>query len=498
MIFQLANNLTHFFVQFCRLVPNGNEYKEWVTQIRHNAVTALFLSLCPAPRVPVNRPVTLVMATDTIIRSFRSSIRLRSCRWRPGSRPTSLPPCIARAYRWGEQQWAGNQWGGTPHRQRIDAIGCGIRFTPTIFMLLTSTLLLLNPPLLAQNTASEQTTTASDPVPWVTGNSFSQLLKTPLSVSWQSAPIRQHLNRLARQQNISILVDRRIDPRVAVDLSVTNVTIEQLLLRLSKQQDLGFCRFGDGYFLGPKHAAEYLLINQQPPKQARRRTALLKKAALAWPDLTTPREALEALVAEANLKTENPQQLPHDLMASVGTSPLTLDQRLKLLLVQFDLHYRMNTRSKTISLLPITPSHVAATVRFPDIELTLQEYQAIKSKVPQCRMKRAKRSITATGTPQNLLRARALIINSYSPALPEVGNQRFTLKVSNRRSVILAAIGQQLQKDIDTARADAQIMEQVITLSVVEVSLQELLSQIVAGTGLTCIIADDKIVLLEE
>jgi len=332
---------------------------------------------------------------------------------------------------------------------------------------------------------------------WATDKAFQQACLRPFSISWQAAPLRDRIGQLARQQGISVFLDRRIDPRTPINLTASNVTMEQLLLQLCDQQKLGFCRLGDNFYLGPKLAAQRLLISSANASKAGRKTsnALLKKAAFDWPDLTTPKQALEALIAEANLELENANLLPHDLMPSGNIPPMPLDRRLRLLLIQFDLDYELERNSRTVVLRRLSDLPATGSVRFSDVDLTLAEYQAVKAKASGSRMRRNKSSITITGPVEELVMVRDFIVKSFSPSVPADGDQQFTLKVTSRRSAILAAIGKQLQMPVDTSSADPDAMAEVVSLSVKNVSLQELLDQIVADSGATCVVADGQIVV---
>lgn len=328
---------------------------------------------------------------------------------------------------------------------------------------------------------------------WATDKAFGEARHRPFSISWQAAPLRDRLNELARQQGISIFLDRRVDPRTPISLDASNVTMEQLLLQLCDQQELGFCRIGDSFYLGTKPTAHRLLIISENPSKTS--TVLLKKAAFNWPDLTTPEQALNGLIAEADLKLENADLLPHDLMASGNTPPMTLGRRLRLLLIQFDLDYELKRNSKTLSLRRAEDLPETGSVRFSDVDLSLAQYQAIKAKATDSRMRRRKSSITITGPIEELVMVRDFIVKSFSPPVGAAGDQQFTLKVTSRRLDVLAAVGKQLQMPLDTSSADPETMAEVVSLSVANVSLQELLDQIVAGSGATCIVADGKIVV---
>ena len=352
---------------------------------------------------------------------------------------------------------------------------------------------LISVPLNAIALGTETQSTTS----WKTGKAFQQSRRRAFSISWEAAPLRDRIEQLARQQGISVILDRRIDPRTPINLTASNVTMEQLLLQLCDQLGLGFCRVGDCFYLGPKPAADRLLVSSATtsPKGRNVSTALLKKSALNWPQLSTPAEALNSFTTETHLKLENADLLPHDSMAALDAPPLTLDQRLRLLLSQFELDYELKQNGKALALRRQSTIPAKGTARFTDVELSLAQYKAIKAKASNCRTRRNKKSITVTGPVDELVMVRNLILKSFSPPVSSAGQQQFTLKVTSRRSAILSAIGKQLQMPVDTALADPATMAEVVSLSVTNVSLQELLDRLVAGTNATCIATDSKIVV---
>ena len=174
---------------------------------------------------------------------------------------------------------------------------------------------------------------------------------------------------------------------------------------------------------------------------------------------------------------------------------MTLDRRLRSLLIQFDLEYELKRNGRAIALRRASEMPATGAVRFSDVDLTLAEYQDIKAKATDSRIRRNKNSISITGPVEELVMVRDFIVKSFSPQVPDQGDQQFTLKVTSRRSAILAAIGKQLQMPIDASSADPEAMAEVVSLSVKNVSLQELLDQIVADSGTTCVVADGKIVV---
>ena len=93
---------------------------------------------------------------------------------------------------------------------------------------------------------------SDEPTPWLTGRDLERKVQLALSGQWTDAPLRPLLNRLARQQNICIFVDRRVDPRKSVTLTARDRTWEQLLHAIGEPHRYGVCRLEDVYYFGPE------------------------------------------------------------------------------------------------------------------------------------------------------------------------------------------------------------------------------------------------------
>ena len=330
---------------------------------------------------------------------------------------------------------------------------------------------------------------------WSAGKAFDKSLQRSFSLAWQNAPLRARITQLAKQQKISIVVDRRVDPSRAIDLATQQVTMPQMLLKICKQQDLSFCRIGDSYYVGPKASAECLFLLEHPIKRLKQPKVLRVEAPMDWPDLTTSQEALEHLVNAESLRVTNIEKLPYDLMAGVSTAPMTLANRLRLLLIQFDLDYEIDSRGTRLKLVDASDSTGRGKIRFLGAKLSLKEFKKLKNQLKKCDVDRQRDTIQVQGPVEELMVARNLMAQRFRPPTADDSAKRFTLTITSRRSAILAAIGQQLNLKVDSSGATEEQMDRVLTLSVTEVSLQTMLDKIVQGTGNTCSVAGGKIIV---
>ena len=309
---------------------------------------------------------------------------------------------------------------------------------------------------------------------------------------------------MARQQKVAILLDRRVDPNKQLDLAATDVSLEQLLLKVARQQQLGFCRVEDAYYLGPTATAKFLLAssdqNQSAKSQIKLNSRLLRKSTLAWPDLATPQQVFERLATEGGLEIDNLEQLPHDLMASVDLPPLKLIDRIGLFLAQFDYWFRLSKDGSRLQIIEMPPLPQSATVQFPNYHPTLSEFQAFKKQLKRCRVTRSRGKITVKGAAADLVVARDLVVESFVVAnhSPDTSQRRFTLTVNNRRLLVLNAIAKQLKLQVDNEAVGDDGLNEVVQLEVKEVSLDQLLAALAEGSGLEFVVNGQSIVIRQS
>ncbi|HBT78390.1 MAG TPA: hypothetical protein DEB39_16025 [Planctomycetaceae bacterium] len=166
-------------------------------------------------------------------------------------------------------------------------------------------------------------------------------------------PLRDAVVRLVESQKGGVLLDRRVDPGILVDLDVEREPLESLLQRLvvslesgnvSNNDALkpGVCFVGDTVYIGPETAARQLeslltfqrkRIESLPEKTGKK---YLRRTPLRLPMLTDPRDALGRVAKSSGLSWERLETLPHDLWDRTDLPALAVYEQLTLLLIGFD------------------------------------------------------------------------------------------------------------------------------------------------------------------
>ena len=326
--------------------------------------------------------------------------------------------------------------------------------------------------------------TTDQNVQWRTGRALDEFAKSPISVSWQHAQLRDHLMQFARSQQIAIVLDRRVDPNQLLDITVNNASVEQFLLRIAQASGTKFCRFGDCYYLGPAGSAERLLGIDAILSSGRqqKRSLLSRSEPLSWPILTTPREVLKRLATENDFEIKDIDRIEHDLMTEVSVPLMRLDMRLALLLSQFDFWFKQSKTEKSISIVD-PPNDIKASLRMMGYDADKELLQRIRTAAPSCKVTKTKRSITITGPTQELEMARNVAIESFKPKSRSLDEKRFQLNVKNERGLILTAVAKQLGMEVQVDKDCQDILTDVVVVEVKDATVEVLLDTILAGTG---------------
>jgi hypothetical protein len=182
------------------------------------------------------------------------------------------------------------------------------------------------------------------------------------TIHWQDVPLRDAAGRLSMLFGAATFLDRRVDPTLRVNLDMSASSAEQVWARLGAEHGWGASRVGESVYLGPAAAAEQLVrvialrkeeVAKLPPSQ---RAILVRKSGLSWPRLTKPRELVTELVRKNGWRVTDVQRIPHDLWAAGRLDGLTLVEQLAVLFVGFDLAYEIDSKARTIQIVPLDKS----------------------------------------------------------------------------------------------------------------------------------------------
>ncbi|MDZ4657422.1 MAG: hypothetical protein SH868_07560 [Bythopirellula sp.] len=184
-------------------------------------------------------------------------------------------------------------------------------------------------------------------------------LAQPLTATWQGQELGVVLERISASQNVVIWLDRRVDPQQQVAARFQNEPLRGVLDQLSSSHALGWSELDGLIYMGPRESAKEIATlaatarNSLDHVSATARRPWQHKESVSWPRLSEPREILSAWLAEAGIELVNRVALPHDLWNAKKLPPLTLIDRVVLLLVGFDKTCEISANSKSCRIVPI-------------------------------------------------------------------------------------------------------------------------------------------------
>lgn len=229
-----------------------------------------------------------------------------------------------------------------------------------------------------------------------------QPLEKVTSVHWEDVPLRQGLVSLAKANNFALILDRRIDPSLKLELSAFNSTIGNVLEQVSAQHLINFSLIDNTVYLGPAQATQNLRTlvelrrrNARGMKSSSRKT-LLSKSTLSWKRLSTPRDILDDISKKYHLKIEGLEQVPYDTWAAGKFSSMLLSHQLTIILAGFDLTWTPSADKSSIVIVSIekNPSYSKTyTIRSKNTP-TLE---SLKTLAPNANITQKRKSFTVKG-----------------------------------------------------------------------------------------------------
>jgi hypothetical protein len=300
---------------------------------------------------------------------------------------------------------------------------------------------------------------------------------------------------LSQSRHVAVLLDRRIDPEQPLELAIDNKPLGEALVAIAAQLKIGYCQFGPVAWFGPPQTAARLrtLAALRLEDVARLSPAVRRKLLLAkpwlWDQLAEPRELAQQLAREAGVEFVGHQRIPHDLWPEADLPPLSWIDRLTLLAAAFDLTFKIDPSGRRVELvdMPARPvlarsylggrDAAALAARWagalPDAKIDvadtrirvvapLEDHEVIEGRL---RATPARRTIVTAGKPVYQL-------SVESAALDQVVAQ------------LSKQLGVQFRWD-EAAIAEKRIaVNQLVSVKVSGVDLDELLAAVFAGTGL--------------
>ncbi len=337
-------------------------------------------------------------------------------------------------------------------------------------------------------------------IQWATGSEFRRQLAQDVRVTWRGVPLRDALDRLAQLHRTAFFLDRHVDPELRISLETNGATVQRTIEQLTDRLGLGIAYVGPVIYIGPHYVCDRLsTLTVKRNDEVKSMTAATKRIwrrrrAWGWPRLAEPRQILTQLASTHGLEIKNEQALPYDLWRGESLPPMTLPEKLTLLLSGFQMSYGLDQDGKV--LLTRFPSAVAIKRSY-----TLPNDQSLQDRIhgefPQAHIEIDGRQLVMESTIEDHWRVAEMLGTRTRPLASSAdsaetsttdvddSNQRYTLKIVNQPlAKVLKAIAKQLNFQVEYSSDVEANPQQLVSISVHQVTIDELLDAILKPASL--------------
>jgi hypothetical protein len=163
------------------------------------------------------------------------------------------------------------------------------------------------------------------------------------TAAWTGIGLRDWAARASEIAGMPVLVDPRLDPETRITLDCRDEPIRTLLVRAAAAADGELaCLRSTARLVPPATAAQLeraeavreRTLATLPPRQ---RAILAARRPWIWPAGARPRDLVVGAAAEAGITLEGVDAVPHDHLPASSLPPLSLAERLDLLLAGYGL-----------------------------------------------------------------------------------------------------------------------------------------------------------------
>ena len=322
--------------------------------------------------------------------------------------------------------------------------------------------------------------------------------KARVAVDWEGAPLRQAISDLARQQEVTVFLDRRIDPDRRVTLAQKEpLPLPLLLEHLAQQLDAEIVPVG---------SVLYWVPSGEGARIAGRLADLERECRHAWPELrgrtvalswksgARPRQLVKLAAERFGIELRGEETIPHDVWWEAHLPPLSAPELLTLLMSGFGRTFRPESKRR------------ATVVGRDEVIVRNQSLFYANKKVassvelqrafPGVRWRRSGSWWVATGDSVDRgAVVQYLIRQDAAKRTSARAEERYTLTVEQQP---VGAILKTLQDQGWRLQIDADVqgkLNQRVSFDVRRVRIEELLTKVLAPVGLQFRLEGDTIVI---
>jgi hypothetical protein len=317
------------------------------------------------------------------------------------------------------------------------------------------------------------------------GGRFTAELNRPLTASWKGLPLRDVVRRISDEREISILLDRRIDPSQELAIDFAGEPLRDALQIIASKARAEMRVIANVVYLGPEATAAKLrtVIELRGEELNTSETSLSRRQELAgrrtihWNDLDRPADIVRRVASLYGLEVPGLEQVPHDLWSGATLPDLSAREALSLVLIQFDLTFAWEEGGAAIRIVPL-PERLVLERRYrPRGESSAAAAERWRGEFPGLRAELRGNEVAVTATAEQheaiaeSLQPRRSTGRSHAAERPmPIEHRRFTLQMER---VPVSALMEKLEEsgmifEYDAAKlAQAGVdLDQAITVRV--------------------------------
>lgn len=322
--------------------------------------------------------------------------------------------------------------------------------------------------------------------------------QTRVAVDWEEVPLRRAVTDLARQQEVTVFLDRRIDPDRRVTLAQKEpLPLALLLEHLAQQLDAEIVPVGSVLYWVPRGEGARIAGRLAALERECRQTwprLRSRTVALSWESGARPRQLVKLAAERFGIELRGEETIPHDIWWEAHLPPLSAPELLTLLTSGFGRTFRPESKRR------------ATLVGWNEVTVSNQSlFYADKKVVSSAELQRAfpgvrwRRSGSWWAATSDSVDRRAivqyLIRRDAATRTSARDEERYTLTVEQQP---VGAILKTLQDQGWRLQIDADVqgkLNQRVSFDVRRVRIEELLTKVLAPVGLQFRLEGDTIVI---
>ena len=184
-------------------------------------------------------------------------------------------------------------------------------------------------------------------------------LESPVHATWSGLPLAAWTSRATDLAGIPVILDRRVDPTVPVSLECRGESVGEVITRVAAtaggvaERLAASIRIVPAERKGAASAGERARSRELAALPTALRHRLLARASWAWADGARPRDLVMDAAASGSIPLAGIEAVPHDHLPTLSLPPMSLAERLDLVLAHYDLRVRWQAGPPVAVIVPL-------------------------------------------------------------------------------------------------------------------------------------------------